>query len=85
MIVNAVGSSIACEADSVFYTFAGTEISVATTKAYSAQLITGCCIVLQLGFSRNVFVESEYMCMLSELQTLPDKIEKILQDKERLQ
>ena len=85
MIVNVVGSSIAREADSVFYTLAGPEISVATTKAYSAQLIAGYCLALQLGFSRNVIEESEYMRMLSELQTLPDKIEKILQDKERLQ
>lgn len=84
-IVNVVGSSIAREADSVFYTLAGPEISVATTKAYSAQLIAGYCLALQLGFSRNVIEESEYMRMLSELQTLPDKIEKILQDKERLQ
>ena len=84
-VVNVVGSSIAREADNVFYTLAGPEISVATTKAYSAQLIAGYCLALQLGFSKGVLGEPEYMRMIAELQALPDKIEKILQDKERLQ
>ena len=84
-VVNVVGSSIAREADNVFYTLAGPEISVATTKAYSAQLIAGYCLALQLGFSKGVLGETEYMRMIAELRALPDKIEKILQDKERLQ
>ncbi len=84
-IVNVVGSSIAREADSVFYTLAGPEISVATTKAYSAQLIAGYCLALQFGYIRENLAEAEYKRLISELQTIPAKIEKILQDKERLQ
>jgi glucosamine--fructose-6-phosphate aminotransferase (isomerizing) len=84
-IVNVVGSSIAREADSVFYTLAGPEISVATTKAYSAQLMAVYCLALQFGKVRETIDEKTYKDMLSELQTIPQKIEKILGDKERLQ
>jgi glucosamine--fructose-6-phosphate aminotransferase (isomerizing) len=84
-IVNVVGSSIAREADSVFYTLAGPEISVATTKAYSAQLMAAYCLALQFGKVRETVEEQVYKDMLTELQTIPQKIEKILGDKERLQ
>lgn len=84
-IVNVVGSSIAREADNVFYTLAGPEISVATTKAYSAQLIAGYCLALQFGYVREMLDENKYLQLIDELKTLPQKIEKILQDKERLQ
>ena len=84
-IVNVVGSSIAREADSVFYTLAGPEISVATTKAYSAQLVAMYCLAVQFAKVRNMITEEQYSNYLSELLTIPDKIQKILQDKERLQ
>jgi glucosamine--fructose-6-phosphate aminotransferase (isomerizing) len=84
-IVNVVGSSIAREADSVFYTLAGPEISVATTKAYSAQLMAAYSLALQFGKVRENVDEKVYEDMLAELQTIPQKIERILGDKERLQ
>ena len=84
-IVNVVGSSIAREADNVFYTLAGPEIAVATTKAYSTQLIACYLLALQLGLARGVLERERYDALLTEMQTLPDKIARILEDKERLQ
>ena len=84
-VVNVVGSSIAREADKVFYTLAGPEISVATTKAYSAQLAAMYCLAVQFAKVRNVITEEQYSSNISELLTIPEKIQKILQDKERLQ
>ena len=84
-IVNVVGSSIAREADKVFYTLAGPEISVATTKAYSAQLVAMYCLAVQFAKVRNIITEEQYGNYITELLTIPDKIQKILQDKERLQ
>ncbi len=84
-IVNVVGSSIAREADYVFYTMAGPEIAVATTKAYSAQLIA--CYLLAIQFAKTLqkITEEQYTTYLAELGTLPEKIEKLLEDKERIQ
>lgn len=84
-IVNVVGSSIAREADSVFYTLAGPEISVATTKAYSTQLIAGYLLAMQFALARGEMEQSTYNELLTELNTIPEKIEKILEDKERIQ
>ena len=84
-IVNVVGSSIAREADNVFYTLAGPEISVATTKAYSTQLIAGYLLALQFAKVKNEIEDERYTHLLSEINTIPEKIEKILADKERLQ
>lgn len=84
-IVNVVGSSIAREADSAFYTLAGPEIAVATTKAYSAQLMAMYCLALQFGKVRGTAGDEEYSRLITELQTIPEKIEKILGDKERIQ
>lgn len=84
-IVNVVGSSIAREADSVFYTLAGPEISVATTKAYSTQLVAGYLLALQFAVARGEMTEEKCGELLKELYTIPDKIEKILEDKERIQ
>ena len=84
-IVNVVGSSIAREADKVFYTLAGPEISVATTKAYSSQLVAMYCLAVQFARVRNTITEEQYGNYITELLTIPDKIQKILQDKERLQ
>ena len=84
-IVNVVGSSIAREADSVFYTLAGPEISVATTKAYSTQLIAGYLLAMQFAKARGEMDDERYNSLINELYTIPDKIEKILEDKERIQ
>ena len=84
-IVNVIGSSIAREADSVFYTLAGPEIAVATTKAYSAQLIAAYCLAIQFAKIRGEIVDADYTGMLAELESLPDKVAKILDDKERIQ
>ena len=84
-IVNVVGSSIAREADNVFYTLAGPEIAVATTKAYSTQLIAGYLLALQFALVRNEITEEYYGQLIAELRTIPQKIEKILEDKERIQ
>lgn len=84
-IVNVVGSSIAREADNVFYTMAGPEIAVATTKAYSTQLMAVYCLSLQFALVRGKMDEKRYSTLLEELQTIPEKIEKILEDKERIQ
>ena len=84
-IVNVVGSSIAREADNVFYTLAGPEISVATTKAYSCQLVAGYLLALQFAKSRSEITDERYTELLEAIKAIPDKIEKILVDKERLQ
>lgn len=84
-IVNVVGSSIAREADNVFYTLAGPEISVATTKAYSTQLIAGYLLAMQFALARGEMEQEKYNALLAELDTIPEKIGKILEDKERIQ
>ena len=84
-IVNVIGSSIAREADNVFYTLAGPEISVATTKAYSTQLIASYLLAIQFAKVREEITQEQYDNLIAELQTLPEKIQKIIDDKERLQ
>ena len=84
-IVNVVGSSIAREADNVFYTLAGPEISVATTKAYSTQLIAGYLLALQFAKAREEISDERYGELITEINTIPDKISRILEDKERIQ
>ncbi|MDO4523486.1 MAG: isomerizing glutamine--fructose-6-phosphate transaminase, partial [Eubacteriales bacterium] len=84
-IVNVIGSSIAREADNVFYTMAGPEIAVATTKAYSTQLIAGYILSIQFALVKGEISEEEYADYIKELQTIPGKIQRILDDKERIQ
>lgn len=84
-IVNVVGSSIAREADYVLYTLAGPEISVATTKAYSCQLMATYMLALELGVVRGELSQEQCAEYLAELEQIPECIEKILDDKERLQ
>ena len=84
-IVNVVGSSIAREADNVFYTLAGPEISVATTKAYSTQLIAAYALAIQFAKVKGTISEEQYAAYIKELETLPDKIQRIIDDKERIQ
>ncbi|MDY5025807.1 MAG: glutamine--fructose-6-phosphate transaminase (isomerizing) [Oliverpabstia sp.] len=84
-IVNVVGSSIARESDYILYTYAGPEISVATTKAYSTQLIAVYLLAIQCAVVRGEIGEERSMELVKELHTLPDKIQRVLDDKERIQ
>lgn len=84
-IVNVVGSSIAREADDVFYTLAGSEISVATTKAYSCQLVAAYLLAMQFAKARGEITEERFSALAADIETIPEKIQRILEDKERLQ
>lgn len=80
-ITNVMESSIAREADHVLYTQAGPEIAVASTKAYVTQLIVLYLLTLYLGVKKNLFPQAEVLWWIRELESIPDKIEKILDDK----
>ncbi len=84
-IINVLGSSIAREADHVLYTLAGPEISVATTKAYSTQLIMVYLLAIECAMAQGKIKEEQYVDFLAELETLPEKMQRILTDKERIQ
>lgn len=84
-IVNVVGSSIAREADYVFYTLAGPEIAVATTKAYSTQLIAGYVLAVALASAKGKIDEKQRKELVREIKAIPEKISKTLEDKERIQ
>ena len=84
-VVNVVGSSIARESDYVLYTYAGPEISVATTKAYSTQLIAMYLLAIQTAYVKALISEERYGELIAELGRLPEKIQKTLDDKERIQ
>ena len=84
-IVNVVGSSIAREADNVFYTLAGPEIAVATTKAYSTQLVASYLLAVEFARVRGLIKEKEYARLIAELLALPEKMKRVLEDKERIQ
>ena len=84
-IVNVVGSSIAREADSVIYTWAGPEIAVATTKAYSAQLVVLYMLAMKLAKVRGKIDEKQFRKLLDDLRCIPDQIELLLGQKEKIQ
>ena len=84
-VVNVIGSSIARESDYVLYTYAGPEISVATTKAYSTQLIAMYLLAINLAEVKGQITEERATELLTEMNTLPDKIQRVLEDKERIQ
>lgn len=84
-IVNVVGSSIAREADNVMYTWAGPEIAVATTKAYSAQLVALYLLAMKLGRVRGQIGNKEFASMIGDLRCLPDQIELLLNNKLKIQ
>lgn len=84
-IVNVVGSSIARESDSVMYTWAGPEIAVATTKAYSAQLIALYLLAMKFAYVRGKIDDNELSSLIMDLQKLPDQIELLLNNKEKIQ
>ncbi len=84
-IVNVVGSSIAREADKVMYTWAGPEISVATTKAYSAQLMALYLLAAYFAHERGSLQEDQIASLIQELKMLPDQVEVLLANKEKIQ
>lgn len=84
-VVNVVGSSIAREADYVLYTLAGPEISVATTKAYSAQLAAMDVLAVKLGEVKGMLNEETVSSCISSLLSLPEQMERVLEDKDRIQ
>ena len=84
-IVNVVGSSIAREATNVMYTWAGPEIAVATTKAYSAQLIALYLLAMKMGIVRGELSSTQLSEMIDDLKRLPDQIELLLNNKEKIQ
>ena len=84
-IVNVVGSSIAREADRVMYTWAGPEIAVATTKAYSAQLIAFYLLALKMAKAKGTIAQEQFHDMIDDLKMLPDQIELLLNNKEKIQ
>ena len=83
-VVNVVGSSIARESDSVFYTWAGPEIAVATTKAYSAQLIAMYLLSVKFALARKTITEEEASNFITDLKKLPDQIELLLNNTEHI-
>ncbi len=78
-VVNVVGSSVARESDDVFYTWAGPEIAVASTKAYTTQLICMYLIALYFGRLRGTITDEYYSFVLKELEAIPEKVEKVLE------
>ena len=84
-IINVVGSTIAREADYVFYTLAGPEIAVATTKAYSAQLLAVYALAIAFAQDRGQLTDDQAAALVRELESLPGKMERLLEDEERIQ
>ena len=84
-IVNVIGSSIAREADNVFYTLAGPEIAVATTKAYSAQLIALYLLAMKMAKAKEQITQETIVDMIEDLKRLPDQIELLLNNKTKIQ
>lgn len=84
-IVNVVGSSIAREADNVMYTWAGPEIAVATTKAYSTQLIAQYLLAMKFGKVRGTVSQNDFDAMIQSLERLPEQISLLLSHKENVQ
>ena len=84
-IVNVVGSTIAREADFVLYTLAGPEIAVATTKAYSAQLLAVYALAIVFARDQGTVEEAQAQALVRELEALPGKMRRILEDEERIQ
>ena len=84
-VVNVVGSTIAREADNVFYTLAGPEIAVATTKAYSAQLMAMYTLAVQFALVRGRIDGAAFSALVDDLKAIPDKMLRVLEDKERIQ
>lgn len=84
-VVNVVGSSVARESDDVFYTWAGPEIAVASTKAYTTQLVSMYLIALHMGLTKGSLDQERYNEIVTELKTMPDKVQRILDEYSKIQ
>ena len=84
-VVNVVGSSVARESDDVFYTWAGPEIAVASTKAYTTQLICMYLIGLYMGSTKGTIEKDYYTQVLEELKLLPEKVEKLFGEEDQIE
>lgn len=84
-ITNCVGSTVSREADDVIYTWAGPEIAVASTKAYTTQLMCLYMLALKSASVRNTISGEEYKSLLCDLETIPQKVEQILADQSKIQ
>jgi len=84
-VTNVVGSRISREADDVFYTWAGPEIAVASTKAYTTQLVAMYLIALSIGLKKGTITQEKYNQIVDELKTYQQKVEKLVATKEQIQ
>ena len=84
-VVNVVGSSVARESDDVFYTWAGPEIAVASTKAYTTQLVCMYMIALYMGREKGVLSDENYRTYIDELQLIPEKVQKIIKQEKQIE
>lgn len=83
-VVNVVGSSVARESDDVFYTWAGPEIAVASTKAYTTQLVCMYLLALSMGYTKGILPTEEYHKVLSALQQIPEKLKDVLAQEDKI-
>ena len=84
-ITNCVGSTVSREADDVIYTWAGPEIAVASTKAYTTQLMCLYLLALKMGSLRGIINTAQYELLLSELETVPNKVQSVLDNQTVIQ
>ena len=84
-VVNVVGSSVARESDDVFYTWAGPEIAVASTKAYTTQLVCMYLLALYMGLEKNTITREYYNDFITELESISFKLEKFLRNAENIE
>ncbi len=80
-VVNVVGSSIAREADDIFYTLAGPEIAVASTKAYTSQVVAMYLIALHFALTKGTITKEEYLEIKKDLENLPELVQEVLDKK----
>jgi len=83
-VVNVVGSSVARESDDVFYTWAGPEIAVASTKAYTTQLMCMYLIGLYMGYTKETIDMDYYHKFIEELKLIPEKLKRVLKDEDKI-
>ncbi|AOT71410.1 glutamine--fructose-6-phosphate transaminase (isomerizing) [Geosporobacter ferrireducens] len=84
-IVNVVGSSVARESDDVFYTWAGPEIAVASTKAYTTQLVAMYLVALHMAMTKGTLSQEEYKKIMAELKSMPEKVQRVLNNCDTIQ
>ncbi len=84
-VVNVVGSTIAREADDVIYTWAGPEIAVATTKAFSTQMAVMAALAIYMADQRGTITPERYAALVSELERLPEKVARVLEEQSEIQ